>query len=88
MAVKKPFDLVLLDSKMPTQSGLSLLKWLRKEPKMKHQPVIITTGTSDAINVQDFIELGVDGFIVKPITLDVLETKIFQALAIGIKSAI
>lgn len=45
-------DLILLDLMMPDICGLDVLKWIKKDQKFKHIPVILQTGvqTSNDIN--------------------------------------
>jgi CheY-like chemotaxis protein len=86
-AVHKPFDVILLDSKMPTLDGLSLVKWLRSESKLRNQAIIVTTGTVEAAEVKQFIEVGANLFIVKPVSLPMLKTKILEAIGLEKKNA-
>ena len=37
-------DLILLDLMMPDICGLDVLKWIKKDQKFKHIPVILQTG--------------------------------------------
>lgn len=86
-AMKQGFDIIFLDSKMPAQDGLGFLKWMRGDFKLRNQIVIVTTGTSDFSDASGFIDLGVKAFVVKPVTLKVLEGKIFEILGLGQKHA-
>lgn len=86
LVLKKSFDLIFLDSQMPAQDGASLLKWMRGEFKLRNQPVIMTTGTSNMQDVNEFIKYGVREFVIKPVTLEILQTKIFEALNLGEKN--
>lgn len=45
-------DIILLDLMMPDICGLDVLKWIKKDQKFKHIPVILQTGvqTSNDIN--------------------------------------
>jgi len=87
LALQKVFDLIFLDSQMPSQDGAGLLKWIRGEFKLRYQPVIMTTGTSNMQDVHEFIKFGVREFVIKPVTLEILQSKIFEALNIGKKNA-
>ena len=40
---KESVDLVLTDWNMPKMNGLELLKTIRKDPNLKHLPVIMVT---------------------------------------------
>ncbi|MEK6773541.1 MAG: response regulator [Bdellovibrionota bacterium] len=82
IAVKKPFDIILLDAKMPTEDGMKVLGWIRGEPELKKQVVIMITATVSSEEVVKFIELGINGYVVKPLILGVLQSKIFEILNI------
>lgn len=61
-----PYDLVMLDYKMPGMSGLEGLKKLRKNfPQI---PVAILSGTAAHSVVHDAIEIGAAGFLPKSIS--------------------
>lgn len=85
--VQKPFDLILLDAKMPSQDGIGVLKWLRNQPKVKATPVIMITATSNMHDVSAYIGMGISGYVVKPLKLDVLRSKLSEAIAGMHKSA-
>lgn len=74
--IRKPFDIVFTDWKMPTQDGLNLLRWIKTNTKYKNLAVVVTTGVSDEDGVKQFIKHGVDGFIVKPVNYDMVYKKL------------
>ncbi len=67
---------ILLDVRLPDGSGLSVLQFLKDDPRTRHIPVHIVAG-------EDFSEIalhmGAIGFAVKPTTRDELK-EIFQRL--------
>jgi signal transduction histidine kinase/DNA-binding response OmpR family regulator/CHASE3 domain sensor protein len=67
---------ILLDVRLPDGSGLSVLQFLKDDPRTRHIPVHIVAG-------EDFSEIalhmGAIGFAVKPTTRDELQ-QIFQRL--------
>jgi signal transduction histidine kinase/CheY-like chemotaxis protein/CHASE3 domain sensor protein len=69
-------DAILLDVRLPDDSGLSVLQFLKDDPRTRHIPVHIVAG-------EDFSEIalhmGAIGFAVKPTTRDELR-QIFQRL--------
>lgn len=88
LALRKSFDIVFSDWKMPAQDGRSLLKWIRSKSKLKNVKVIITTGASQKEDVEDFLADGADSFIVKPVTIDVLTQKIVMLFEQKKKNAV
>lgn len=69
-------DLVLCDWQMPGITGLELLQMVRSDDKLKKLPFIMVTGVGDVEYIQDAIKSGVSDYIVKPIDMDVLQTKL------------
>lgn len=57
-------DCILLDVNLPGQSGMAMLKPLRKE--YPNIAVVMMTVRDDAATVVDAVELGVQGFLAKP----------------------
>ena len=73
-----PPDLILLDLSMPRMDGREALEIMKRDPELKHIPVVILT-TSDA--EQDIVQsyrLGASSYIQKPVTfaklVDVVNT--------------
>jgi CheY-like chemotaxis protein len=78
---EKP-DLVLMDLRMPNQTGFQLYRELRLRSDFKNTPVIFVTGLTQS---QIFGEEGTplpkpEGFIEKPIDLNALHTAIERLL--------
>jgi len=64
MMKRSPFDLVILDIKMPRRDGLDTLKELKKiNPNAK---VVIATGYKSVDTAEEAIKLGASDYIVKP----------------------
>ena len=61
---QKP-DIVISDLQMPVMDGLALAETIKEESP--GTPIILTTAHSDAEYLLKAIELGVDGYVVKPI---------------------
>ena len=58
--------ILLLDLKMPKQSGLEALEWLRRQPPFKCLTVHILTASSRAADVQRAGDLGANAYLIKP----------------------
>ena len=62
--------IVLLDIKMPKMDGLTVLKHIREDEKLKRIPVIIlTTSPEEQDRVRSY-ELGANAYIIKPVGFD------------------
>ena len=59
-------DLILLDWMLPEESGISLLKRLRKSPETRKIPVIMLTAKAEEHNKIHGLETGADDYITKP----------------------
>jgi DNA-binding NtrC family response regulator len=76
---KTPFDLVLLDIKMPRMNGFEVLKFIKeKHAKTK---VVMLTGFADLKNAIESKKLGADDFVSKPYDLVDLLTTIERVLS-------
>jgi diguanylate cyclase (GGDEF)-like protein len=62
----KPFDLVLLDYKMPGLDGRHVCLEIKKDLLLRHLPIIMVTGKGEISDKVDGIDAGADDYIVKP----------------------
>ena len=67
-------DIVITDIKMPNLNGIDMVKAIKKINKKQH--IIFTTAHSESDFFIEAIESHVDGYILKPIDLDLLEDKL------------
>jgi len=58
-------DIILLDIVMPKIDGFSVLKEIKKNPKLDKIPVILLTNLSQKENVERGFELGASSYIIK-----------------------
>ncbi|MBN2106477.1 MAG: chemotaxis response regulator CheY [Deltaproteobacteria bacterium] len=70
------FDFVITDWNMPKMTGIDLLKKIRAADNFKNIPVLIITAEAEKENVVQAAQAGVNDYIVKPFTPEVLQTKI------------
>ena len=70
------FGLVVSDWNMPNMTGLDLLKAIRADNALNNMPVLMVTAEAKKENVMDAIKAGVNNYVVKPFTADVLKYKI------------
>jgi two-component system chemotaxis response regulator CheY len=74
--LQEDFDFVITDWNMPKMTGLDLLKAIRANEKLKDIKVLLVTAESDKENIIQAAQAGVNDYVVKPFTADVLQTKI------------
>lgn len=74
------FDFVITDWNMPVMNGLELLTEIRKDPTLKHLPVLMITAEAKKENIIAAAQAGASGYIVKPFTAATLEEKINKIL--------
>jgi len=80
---EKP-DLVLLDLLMPKINGLSILREIKAQNELADTPFLILTNVEGAQEVQQAIELGASGYLVKADTsLDLLVQKVNDIISAG-----
>ena len=60
-------ELILLDLNMPKISGLEVLRHIRGDEKLKLIPVVVLTTSREEQDVIESYELGVNGYVVKPV---------------------
>lgn len=61
------WDLVLLDFQMPGMDGEQVLRHIRNDPTTRETPVVMLTSVADVKLARRLTELGLDGYLTKPI---------------------
>lgn len=69
-------DLILLDYNMPVMDGYHTLVELRSDPRLKPIPVVMVTTETSKETVVKLLRLGLNDYIAKPFTRDLLVKKI------------
>lgn len=70
------FDFLVTDWNMPGMSGIDLLKELRADTKLSGLPVLMVTAEAKRDQIIEAAQAGVNGYVVKPFTAQVLKEKI------------
>jgi DNA-binding response OmpR family regulator len=78
-------DLMILDINMPEVSGLDMLEFLRRRDEWRDLPVIMLSSEAADIMVDRALEMGADGYVMKPVTIEELEKVMSQAFYNHIK---
>jgi signal transduction histidine kinase len=63
-------DLLLSDVNMPTMDGYALYDRVRSRPDWATLPFVILTALGEPVRIRHAKELGVDDYLVKPVTTD------------------
>ena len=77
------FGFVVSDWNMPNMDGLETLKKIRAHDGLKELPVLMVTAEAEKEKVVEAIQSGVNNYIVKPFTAEILKEKmdaIFEKL--------
>jgi CheY-like chemotaxis protein len=62
--------LVLLDLKLPKVNGLQVLRRIKSDPRTRCVPVVILTSSRESSDVVESYGLGVNSYVVKPVSFD------------------
>lgn len=73
-------DAVLVDFRMPGQSGLDLIRALRREPHWRGLALIMVTGLAGEEEKVTALEVGADDYVVKPFSTKELAARIRAVL--------
>ncbi len=61
---------ILLDLKLPKVGGLEVLAQLKSHAELRHLPVVVLTSSAESQDVKSAYDLGVNSYIVKPISFE------------------
>jgi two-component system chemotaxis response regulator CheY len=69
------YGFMISDWNMPNMDGLELLKKVRSDPEMKELPILMVTAEAEKDKVITAIQAGVNNYVVKPFTGEILKEK-------------
>ena len=75
-------DLIICDLEMPEMNGLQLIESVRKGGGVfdAKVPIVVLTGHADEEVVHNALKLGINGYLVKPVSRASLEKRMLAAL--------
>lgn len=73
-------DLILCNLQLPHIDGFQLAMQLRQQPQLRHIPLVMLSDLTDNETKLRCLELGVDGFITKPINANFLIARVANLL--------
>lgn len=74
-------DLVVSDIMMPEMNGIELAKRIKTETQTAHIPVILLTAIGSEEKQLEGLQIGVNDYITKPFTFEILASRIKNILA-------
>ena len=79
-AIAEKPQLILMDMMMPVMDGWEAARALRANPDTKNIPILATTALFRPHELKTCLEVGCNGYIVKPFSCLDLQTKIREML--------
>jgi CheY-like chemotaxis protein len=76
---KETPDMIILDINMPGVSGYEILSYKSREPRLANVSVFICTSDDQPQTKQQAMKAGANDFLLKPVTVDALETVLTRA---------
>ena len=73
--------LVVTDLNMPYMDGIEFIRTMKANPDTGHIPALMITTEDDDEERQRAASAGADGYLIKPVTSDVVTLKVRQLLA-------
>jgi two-component system cell cycle response regulator DivK len=80
MALREKPDLILMDMNLPDIDGYEMTRRMRAIPELSHVPIIAMTANVMHGDREKTLEAGCDGYIAKPIDVDLLPVQIQKYL--------
>lgn len=85
-AVKaQPYDLILMDIRMPRMDGVTAVRKIRELPgNAAHTPIIALTAHAMPEQVRSYWQAGIDAFVAKPFNREELHRTIYRVLGLPV----
>jgi len=83
-SAKSKVDLVICDLEMPEMNGFDFVKQVRSSAEERLDaklPILILTGHADEETVRGAATLGINGYLVKPVSRKSLESRILKTIS-------
>lgn len=78
---RQKYDVILVDWMLPKSNGLDIVRCIRASKDHAATPIIMTTGKNERQDIIRAVQSGVDAYLVKPISPNVLKERIDKLLA-------
>jgi two-component system chemotaxis response regulator CheY len=83
MNANPDIDMLITDWNMPEMNGLELVKKVRADARFKDLPIIMVTTEGGKAEVITALKAGVNNYIVKPFTPQVLKEKLGAVMGVS-----
>jgi CheY-like chemotaxis protein len=76
---KKP-DAVVLDVMMPDLSGMEVMKFMRRDPRLADIPVVVVSAKSLPSDIKSGLDAGASVYLTKPVAFQDLNEAVSKAM--------
>jgi len=77
---ESPVDLLVVDFLMPECPGESLVRAVREDADLRNLPILVVSAHRDEVMLQNLQQLGISGFLLKPVDGSTLVAKVAEAI--------
>ena len=74
-------NLVMTDLNMPYMDGLELIRTIKADENFRELPILMVTTEADDVEKRKAMEAGADGYLIKPVSADMVTSNIKEILA-------
>lgn len=78
-AMERPVDVILMDRMMPVMDGITAVRQIKEDMRLRKIPIVMITGAATAKEMQEGIDAGVFYYLIKPVNEDVLKSVLTAA---------
>ena len=76
-----PFELLVIDWKMPPPDGLEVSQAIRMDSRFASVPIVLISGFVSGLDVSRVADIGINTFLIKPVKLSMLFDALMQVFS-------